>query len=179
MFINNDDNDVTDINDDIKLLINKYKSNKIRASGYDNLNDDEYKLCDPYEELIKTKNNTIEELKLEIATLKQKLIDQSLLYNEKIELLKTQHKMELLVQHKQYMKKLKLYHATQNTQSQNMLDSISIGLKHNDLSELSDIKSVKSDLVELISDIKDDIISNDIRSKLNSVDTDDVKSRLR
>ena len=87
-----------DLDLDIMTLENKY-------SQYSQNNKQKYK-NDPYDELIKEKDKTINKLRHIIEELKIEKIDLSILYNEKIEMLRTENKKNLLVQHKQYIKNI-------------------------------------------------------------------------
>lgn len=83
------------LNDDIIQLEKKYKKN------------DNCEKYDPFNFLIEMKNDTIDDLKREINGLKQEIIDLTIIYNNKIENLRTQHKNDLYLQYKEYIKKCK------------------------------------------------------------------------
>lgn len=58
-----------------------------------------------YKKLLLAKDATIKDLTDKINVLNQKLIDQSVLYNEKIEYVREECKKQLCIQYKQYIKK--------------------------------------------------------------------------
>ena len=62
---------------------------------------------DPYAEIINSKDVMIEDLKKQLQKSGQDLIDLTLLYNNKIESLRIEHKKELCILRSEYMKKLK------------------------------------------------------------------------
>ena len=84
--------------DDLNSLTKKYQ--QYNEKIYDQMHD-------PYIELVESKDDRIEELKIKNDELKQELIDLSILYNEKIEQIRIDHRKELHSQHKEYLKQLK------------------------------------------------------------------------
>ncbi len=84
--------------DELNILTKKYQ--RYNEKIYDHIND-------PYVELIDSKDVIIKELRSKIEELKQELIDVSILYNDKIELIRNDQRKELHTQHKEYLKQLK------------------------------------------------------------------------
>jgi hypothetical protein len=62
---------------------------------------------DPYDQLIETKDILIEDLKKEIIRLDRELVDRTIVYNEKIEQQRFEHKKELQKLRREYVKKIK------------------------------------------------------------------------
>jgi hypothetical protein len=86
---------------DLNRMSKKYKqyqANTLNGSGSPS---------NPWTELMESKNNTINDLIQELAKAKQDLVDLTIVYNNKIELLRTEHKRELNFQHAECMKKIK------------------------------------------------------------------------
>ena len=63
------------------------------------------KNTDPYDELIQSKNVIIDDLKKENIRLKQEHIDLSIIYNNKIDMMRQQHRKELHNQYKEFVKR--------------------------------------------------------------------------
>ena len=84
--------------DDFNILTKKYQ--RYNEKIYDQIDD-------PYIELIESKDVIIKELRSQIDELKQELVDVCILYNDKIEFLRFDHRKELHTLHKQYLKQLK------------------------------------------------------------------------
>lgn len=62
---------------------------------------------DPYDQLIETKDVLIENLKKEIIRLDRELVDRTIIYNEKIEQQRFEHKKELQKLRRECVKKIK------------------------------------------------------------------------
>jgi len=62
---------------------------------------------DPYDQLMETKDVLIEDLKKEIIRLDRELVDLTIIYNEKIEQQRFEHKKELQKLRREYVKKIK------------------------------------------------------------------------
>ncbi len=81
--------DLNSVQTNLDDLTNKYKSlNKQTTNSYD--------------DLIKSKDAQIMILTAKIKKLEQQLIDIALIYNEKIEEQKTQHKKDMMIMNKQF-----------------------------------------------------------------------------
>ena len=63
------------------------------------------KNIDPYDELIQSKNVIIDDLKQENIRLKQEHVDLSIMYNNKIDIMRQQHRKELHNQYKEFVKR--------------------------------------------------------------------------
>lgn len=96
----------------------------------ENLENEQY--VDPYEELIESKNITIDELKHENAHLKQKLVDLSILYNSKLDNLRQEHRISLHQQHKKFIEKIKSCRRIDNSDASNLDDLDEIGSMYKD-----------------------------------------------
>jgi DNA repair ATPase RecN len=88
-----------DLLDDLDRLTKKYNMYNENGKKYDpNL--------DEYSKMIKVRDTIIEEMKTEIALLKQQMMDITFQYNEKIEMLRTEHRKELHRLHTEYVKRI-------------------------------------------------------------------------
>lgn len=90
---------------DLTILSNKYKRySDEQTNTYNKKMNGEDK--NPLSEIIISKDEQISNLKIEIDKLKQELIDTTIAYNLKLELLRTDHRNDLQRQHSEFMKKI-------------------------------------------------------------------------
>ena len=90
------DNDyiqVKEVDTDLNHLTKKYKKLQENKTDF-------------YDELINTKDDTIHDLNDEIEKLKENIDELALIYNDKIQYIREQHKKDLYTQHVKYVKKI-------------------------------------------------------------------------